>query len=100
MRSVPSNPVLRASRRACVNVSSMQIGDVTEPIRTPRGYQILKLETRSDTKTRSFAEARSDISQKVGDEKLRAQATITWRNDELKKAYEQALAARLKALEG
>jgi peptidyl-prolyl cis-trans isomerase SurA len=92
-------------------LDSMQIGDVTAPIRTPRGYQVLKLETRSETKTRSFAEARADISQKVGDEKLRgerlkylerlrAQATITWRNDELKKAYEQALAARLKALEG
>ena len=27
-------------------------------------------------------------------DRLRDQATITWRNDELKKAYEQALAAR------
>jgi hypothetical protein len=33
-------------------------------------------------------------------EKLRALATITWRNDELKRAYEQALAERQKALEG
>ena len=33
-------------------------------------------------------------------EKLRAQATIVWRNDELKKAYEQALAERQKALAG
>jgi hypothetical protein len=33
-------------------------------------------------------------------ERLRAQATITWRNDELKKAYEVALAARQKALAG
>ncbi len=87
----------------------MKVGDVTEPIRTQRGYQILKLETRSETKTRAYDEARDDISQKVGDEKvrgermkylerLRGQATITWRNDELKKAYEQALAERRKAL--
>jgi parvulin-like peptidyl-prolyl isomerase len=92
-------------------IDGMKVGDVTAPQRTARGYQIIKLEARSETKTRSFADARSDISQKVGDEKLRgerlkylerlrAQATITWRNDELKKAYEQALAARLKALEG
>ena len=27
-------------------------------------------------------------------DKLRAEATIVWRNDELKKAYEQALAQR------
>jgi hypothetical protein len=33
-------------------------------------------------------------------ERLRGQATITWRNEELKKAYEQALAARQKALAG
>jgi peptidyl-prolyl cis-trans isomerase SurA len=90
-------------------IAAMRVGDVTEPIRTQRGYQILKLEERSESKTRSFEEARGDISQKVGDEKLRgerlrylerlrSQATITWRNDELKKAYEQALAERRKAL--
>ena len=33
-------------------------------------------------------------------ERLRSQATITWRNDELKKAYMQALAERQKALQG
>ena len=33
-------------------------------------------------------------------EKLRAQATIRWRNEELRKAYEQALAARQKTLAG
>jgi peptidyl-prolyl cis-trans isomerase SurA len=92
-------------------IDAMKVGEITEPLRTQRGYQILQLEARSQTKTRSFEEARSDISQRVGDEKLRGerlkyldrlrgQATITWRNDELKKAYEQALAARLKALEG
>jgi len=75
----------------------------------PRGgYQILKLEARTDTQTRTFEQARDDIGNKVGDQKiagerlkyldrLRTQATITFRNDELKKAYEQALAARQKA---
>jgi parvulin-like peptidyl-prolyl isomerase len=92
-----------------VRIDAMKVGDLTEPIRTERGYQILKLETRSEVKTRSFDEARDDISQRVGDEKLRgermkylerlrSQATITWRNDELKKAYEQALAERRKTL--
>lgn len=90
-------------------IDAMGVGDVTEPLRTPRGYQLLKLEARSDTKTRTFDEARADISQKVGDEKLRgerlkylerlrSQATITWRNDELKSAYEQALAGRRKTI--
>ena len=92
-------------------LDAMKVGDLTTVIRTQRGYQILKLESRTETKIRTFDEARSEISNKVGEtkmtgerlkylERLRAQATITWRNDELKKTYEQALAARQKALAG
>jgi parvulin-like peptidyl-prolyl isomerase len=89
----------------------MKVGDLTEVLRTQRGYQILQLESRSETRIRSFDDARGDISNKVAAEKstgermkylerLRGQATITWRNDELKKAYEQALAERRKVLAG
>ena len=92
-------------------IDKMKVGELTDVIRTQRGYQILKLETRTETRIRSFDDARSDISNKVAGEKsagermkylerLRSQATITWRNDELKKAYEQALAARRKVLAG
>jgi len=92
-------------------LGGMKVGELTEVVRTPRGYQVLKLESRTETKIRTFDDARPDISNKVGGEKmaqerlkylekLRAQATITWRNDELKKAYEQALAERRKALAG
>ena len=86
-------------------IDKMKVGDIGEVLRTQRGYQILKLEARTETKVRGFEEAREDIARKVAEEKskgemakyidrLREQATITWRNDELKKAYEQALAAR------
>lgn len=99
------NPALQAL------VDKMKVGDITDVIRTTRGYQILKLEARTDTQIRTFEEARDDISNKVGEskilgerlkylDKLRTQATITFRNDELKKAYEQALAARQKAQVG
>jgi len=92
-------------------LATLKVGDLTAVIRTARGYQILKLESRTDTRVRSFDDARADISNKVGSEKmaverlkylekLRDQATITWRNDELRKAYEQALAERRKALAG
>jgi peptidyl-prolyl cis-trans isomerase SurA len=92
-------------------LDKMKVGDLTEVLRTQRGYQILKLESRSETRIRSFDDARGDISNKVAAEKsagermkylerLRSQATITWRNDELKKAYEQALAERRKVLAG
>jgi parvulin-like peptidyl-prolyl isomerase len=79
-------------------------------IRTQRGYQIFQLESRTETKVKTFDEARQDISDKIADEKRRAEtqkyieklrgaATITWHNDELKKAYEQGLAQRQKQLE-
>jgi len=86
-------------------LATMSVGDVTGVLRAQRGYQILKLESRTDAKVKTFAEARADIGNKIGEQKLRgerekyldrlrAQATITWRNDELKKAYDTALARR------
>ena len=83
----------------------MQVGDVTSVLRTPRGYQILKLESRTESKVRTFEEARGDIANRIGETKLRAerekyldrlrdQATISWRNPELRKAYETALERR------
>ena len=92
-------------------IDGLKVGELTEVLRTPRGYQILKLEARTDTTIRTFDAARDDISSKVGDtkmqgerlkyiERLRSQAAITFRNDELKKAYEQALAVRQKAVAG
>jgi peptidyl-prolyl cis-trans isomerase SurA len=86
-------------------LGKMKIGDITEVLRTPRGYQILKLESRTETRVRTFDDARSDIANKVMEEKLegervkyldrlREQATIDWRNAELQKAYELALTRR------
>ncbi len=86
-------------------LDKMKVGDITAVIRTQRGYQILKLESRTETKIRTFEEAREDIADRVAETKRRAemqkyldrlrdQATITWRNDELKRAYEQALTRR------
>jgi peptidyl-prolyl cis-trans isomerase SurA len=91
-------------------LKAMKPGDITEVTRTNRGYQILKLESRSEEKVLAFDEARQQISDAVAEEKrrgemqryverLRELASITWRNDELKKAYEQALAARRARLE-
>ena len=86
-------------------LASMNVGDITGVLRAQRGYQILKLESRTDSKVKSFEEARGDIGNRIGEqklkgerekylEKLREQATITWRNEELKKAYETALGRR------
>jgi len=90
--------------------AKMKVGDVSDPIRMPRGYQLFAIESSTEQKVKTFDEGRQDISDRIAEEKrraetqkyiekLRAAATITWHNDELKKAYEQALAERQKALE-
>jgi parvulin-like peptidyl-prolyl isomerase len=86
-------------------LGKLKVGELTEIIRTTRGYQILKLESRSEVKGRTFEEARNDIGLKVIDGKgraamqkyldeLRTQADIKWRNAELERAYNQALTKR------
>lgn len=86
-------------------LSKLKVGEVADVIRTNRGYQILKVESRTDGRSRSFEEARNDIGRRVIERKsraaiqnyldqLRAQATITWGNTELKRAYDQALERR------
>jgi peptidyl-prolyl cis-trans isomerase SurA len=79
-------------------IEAMKVGDVSEPLRTTRGYQILKLESSSAKQTLGFDQAREQIAARVlGDkrkreflkyiDKLRGQAIIEWKNDDIKKAY-------------
>jgi parvulin-like peptidyl-prolyl isomerase len=86
-------------------LAKLKVGEVAEVVRTQRGYQILKLESRTETKISTFEEARAAITERVIESKrraalqkyldsLREQATIRWRNEELEKAYNQALARR------
>jgi parvulin-like peptidyl-prolyl isomerase len=83
-------------------IEGMKIGDVTPPLRTPRGYQILKLETLTTNEVQAFEQARERIAESVlvGKrgreflkylEKLRSQAIIEWKNPEIKKAYDEGL---------
>jgi len=83
-------------------IESMKVGDVSEIIRLPRGYQILKLETLTPAQTMTFEQAREQISDRVFTdkrkaefvkylEKLRGQAIIEWKNEDVKKAFEQGL---------
>jgi peptidyl-prolyl cis-trans isomerase SurA len=83
-------------------IEGMKSGDVTAVLRTQRGYQILKLESSTVTETLPFAEARQQISDRVFTdkrkeqmqkylEKLRAQAIIEWKNQDLRKLYEAGL---------
>jgi len=85
----------------------MKVGDVSEVLRSPTGYQVLKLESSTPTETMPFEQAREQISDRVFTdkrrtefdkylEKLRAEGIIDWRNPELKKAFEVGL-ERLKS---
>jgi peptidyl-prolyl cis-trans isomerase SurA len=83
-------------------IESMKPGDVTDLLRSNRGYQILKLETISESQITPFEQARDDIGNRVFTDKrkeelqkyldkIRAQAIIEWKNQDIRKAYEIGL---------
>lgn len=83
-------------------IAGLKTGDVTPVLRTSRGYQIIKIESLQDTTTKPYDEARNEIADKIANGKrqgeyekfiarLRAEAIIDWKNDEIKKAYEVGL---------
>ena len=92
-------------------IEGLKAGEMTQVIRTQRGYQLLKLESATPTKVLAFDQARDQISERVFTDKrrdefqkylvkLRAQAIIDWRNPDVKKAYEEGLAQLAKAAAG
>ena len=81
-------------------LESMQVGDVSELLRTPLGYQFLKLESLTAAQAAPFEEARAEISDRIFADKrqrefltfldrLRSEAIIDWKSDELKVAYDR-----------
>jgi parvulin-like peptidyl-prolyl isomerase len=84
-------------------VDKMKPGDITQPLRTPKGYQLLKLEALKPQALQPFNDVRDLISEKVAGARtqvemkkfltrLRAQAIIEWKNPELKKVYDRQIA--------
>src|SRR5687767_2449501 len=84
-------------------IDTMKQGDITQPLRTAKGYQIFKLETLAAATLQPFDAVRDLIADKVAGARtqtemrkflarLRAQAIIEWKNDELKKVYEKQIA--------
>ena len=85
-------------------LDGMKVGDVSEVIRGQGGYQVVKLDNRTDDKVMTAEEARDKIADALYEEKrvgelkrylakLRAQAIIEWKNDEIRKAWETRMAA-------
>ncbi len=83
-------------------IQNLKTGDVTPVLRTERGYQVIKIENVSDSTVKPFEEAKAEISDRLANEKnrdevakyltkLRGEAIIDWKNDEIKKAFEVGL---------
>jgi len=85
-------------------LESMKPGEVTQPARTARGFQVLKLESMKTAATQSFESVRDLVADRVHGARqqaevrkflarIRSQALIEWKNADLKKLYEQRIAA-------
>jgi peptidyl-prolyl cis-trans isomerase SurA len=83
-------------------IENLKPGAFSEVLRTSRGYQILKLESSTPAETMPFEQARDKIGDRVFTgkrqeefekykQKLRQQAIIEWKNDDVKKAFEEGM---------
>jgi peptidyl-prolyl cis-trans isomerase SurA len=84
-------------------IEGLKPGDLTEVLRTGRGYQVVKVESIKESTVRPFEESKDAIADRIATdkrrqefgsflEKLRGQAIIDWKNEEIKKAWEIGLA--------
>jgi peptidyl-prolyl cis-trans isomerase SurA len=89
-------------------VDVLKPGEITPPIRTQRGYQILKLDSRSPEQPKPFDDVREAIAQKIYEQrvdgetqkyldKVRAQALIEWKDEALKEMYDKQVSDLKKA---
>ncbi|MCC7181209.1 MAG: peptidylprolyl isomerase [Acidobacteria bacterium] len=83
-------------------LKGLKAGDLTPVLRTSRGYQVVKLETMETATVKPFEQSRDEIADRIATEKrrgeftkflekLRGQAIIDWKNEEIKKAWELGL---------
>jgi parvulin-like peptidyl-prolyl isomerase len=90
-------------------LSTMKVGQVSEPLDAGNGYRLLKLDVRVPRKQATFEEARDQIADKVFNqrragevlkylERLRAQAIIEWKSPTLKAAFDSGVVQAAQAL--
>lgn len=90
-------------------LKDLKVGDLTPVMRTGRGFQVVKLETMETATVKPFEESKDEIADRIASEKrrgelakflekLRGQAIIDWKNDEIKKAWEAGLAQAAEAV--
>ena len=85
-------------------LETMKPGDITQPLPTGKGYQILKIETLTTATPQPFEAIRDIVADKVFAARqesevrkflarVRSQAIIEWKNEDLRKMYEAEIAA-------
>ncbi len=83
-------------------IKGLEPGQVSAPVRSARGFQLFKLETRSEATPRPYDEVRNEIQQRIFEdrvdaetqkllERLRTQAVIEWKDDTYRQLYAKAL---------
>src|SRR3984893_1094564 len=83
-------------------IEPMKNAELTQAIRTPRGYQVFKVESITTSQTMPYEQVADQIKDRVAtgkskDEfdkylaKLRSQAIIEWKNPDVHKAYDDWL---------
>ena len=86
-------------------INGLAVTDISEPIRTSRGYQMLMLESRTAAEPQAFTDVREEIRQFILEGRmeeetvkylagLRDEAVIEWKDDTYRALYEAHLAAR------
>jgi parvulin-like peptidyl-prolyl isomerase len=84
-------------------IEALKPGEVTAPMRTRAGYQILKLDTRANSEVKPYEQVKDTVAQKLYDQrvdvelqkyldKIRASALIEWKDANLKAMYEKQMA--------
>jgi peptidyl-prolyl cis-trans isomerase SurA len=85
-------------------ISKMKVGDITPVMNTATGAQFFQLQSSIESTTLPFESARARVADRLTSEKmdaefkkymarLRGQAIIEWKNEDLKKAWEIGIAA-------
>jgi peptidyl-prolyl cis-trans isomerase SurA len=89
-------------------IEKLKPGELTEAIRTSRGYQLFRIESKTPAEAEAFDKVRDQISQRIYDsrldgetkkllERLRGQALIEWKDTAYQKMYEAKMAAAKQA---
>lgn len=87
-------------------IKGLAPGQVSAPVRSARGFQLFKLESRSEATPRPYDEVRNEIQQRIFEdrvdaetqkllERLRTQAVIEWKDDTYRLLYAKALGEAL-----